>query len=115
MLGLSIEEICREMRQSIHHWKDINQNGCNDPFWTDGTNMNLVRNHIIYYKCQLEDMCRSTGCDLPEEYYLATPQEVDNKYMAHLKQKDRVQRLFYMRGAPVLKNYSYDECQMSLF
>lgn len=41
---MTIEEVCKEMRQSIQHWKDINQNGCNDPFWTDGTNMNLVRN-----------------------------------------------------------------------
>ncbi len=112
---MTIEEVCREMRQSIQHWKDINQNGCNDPFWTDGTNMNLVRNHIIYYKRQLEDICQGKGCDLPEEYYLATPPEVDNKYMANLKQKDRVQRLFYMKGAPVLKHYSYDERQMSLF
>ena len=112
---MTIEEVCREIRQSIQHWKDINQNGCNDPFWSDGTNMNLVRNHIIYYKRQLEDVCQSEGCDLPEEYYLATPPEVDNKYMANLKQKDRVQRLFYMKGAPVLKHYSYDEQQMSLF
>jgi hypothetical protein len=112
---MTIEEVCKEMRQSIQHWKDINQNGCNDPFWSDGTNMNLVRNHIIYYKRQLEDICRSEGCDLPEEYYLATPPEVDNKYMANRKQKDRVQRLFYMKGAPVLKHYSYDEQQMSLF
>lgn len=112
---MTIEEVCKEMRQSIQHWKDINQNGCNDPFWSDGTNMNLVRNHIIYYKRQLEDICQGEGCDLPEEYYLAMPPEVDNKYMANLKQKDRVQRLFYMRGAPILKHYSYDEHQMNLF
>ena len=110
-----VKSYCEQIRKEISRWKDINQNGCSDPFWPDGCNMNLTRNHIIYYKRQLEDICRSTGCDLPEEYYLATPPDVDDKYMAHLKQKDRVQRLFYMRGAPVLKRYSYDEQQMSLF
>ncbi len=112
---MTIEEICQDICKEVQRWKDINQNGCNDPFWSDGCNMNLVRNHIIYDKCQLENMCREKSCPLPEEYYIQTPPEVDNHYMANLKQKDRVQRLFYMGGAPVLKNYSYDECQMSLF
>lgn len=112
---MTIEDICKEIQKSVQRWKDINQNGCNDPSWPDGINMNLVRNHIIYYKRQLEEICRNTGDDLPEEYYLAVPPKVDNNYMAHLKQKERVQRSFSMGDVPVLKHYSYDECQMSLF
>lgn len=112
---MTIEEVCKEMRQSIQHWKDINQNGCNDPFWADGCNMNLVRNHIIYDKCQLENMCREKSCPLPEEYYFPTPPEVDNHYMANLKQKDRVKRLVQMGNVPVLRRYRYDEYQLSLF
>ena len=112
---MTIEDTCKEIRKSFERWKDINRSGCNDPFWTDGVNMNLVRNHIIYYKRQLEDICRSSRCGLPEEYYLAVPPEVDINYMAHLRQKDRVKRLLSMGDVPVLKHYSYDEHQMSLF
>ena len=32
----------------VAHWRDLRENGCNDPFWPDGVNLNLVRNHIIY-------------------------------------------------------------------
>lgn len=37
-----------DLQRDIDRWNEINQNGCNDPFWADGANMNLVRNHIIY-------------------------------------------------------------------
>lgn len=112
---MTIAEICQDIRKEVQHWKDINQNGCNDPFWPDGCNMNLTRNHIIYDKRKLEDMCLENSCPLPEEYYLATPPEVDNNYMANLKQKDRVKRIAQMGNAPVLKHYRYDEYQLSLF
>lgn len=36
-----------ELQRDIDRWNDIKQNGCNDPFWPDGVNMNLKRNHII--------------------------------------------------------------------
>ena len=31
-------------------WDELFTKGGSDPFWTDGSNLNLVRNHIIYYK-----------------------------------------------------------------
>lgn len=39
-----VKEYCQCIRREIEQWKDINQNGCNDPFWSDGCNMNLTRN-----------------------------------------------------------------------
>lgn len=45
-----VKECCQCIRREIEHWKAINQNGCSDPFWSDGCNMNLTRNHIIYYQ-----------------------------------------------------------------
>ena len=42
-----VKEYRQCIRREIEHWKDINQNGCSDPFWPDGCNMNLTRNHII--------------------------------------------------------------------
>jgi len=43
-----IESAKANLKRDIDRWNEINQNGCNDPFWPDGTNMNLVRNHIIF-------------------------------------------------------------------
>lgn len=45
-----------QIRYCYKHWKDIYNNGCNDPFWCDGTNLNLVRNHIEYYRRKIEEM-----------------------------------------------------------
>lgn len=112
---MTVEELCKNIRDEIIRWKDINRNGCNDPFYSDGCNMNLVRNHIFYYKEQLEDMFKDSEEDLPEEYYLATPPKVDENYMANLKQKRRVAMIFHTGNVPVLKKNSYDEQQLSLF
>ena len=58
----------------------IRENGCSDPFWADGVNMNLVRNHIIFYKQKLSE--EATLFLLPEAFYRETPPLVDNDYMA---------------------------------
>ena len=42
-----VETLNRFIEQDRKHWQDIFENGCSDPFWEDGVNMNLVRNHII--------------------------------------------------------------------
>ena len=55
--------------------------------------MNLTRNHLISYRREIEEICEETGMALPEEYFLKVPPEVDNDYMANLKQKVRVERL----------------------
>ena len=56
------EKLGKELRDSYERWNHILQNGAGDPFWKDGANMNLVRNHIIHYKRQCEAEL------LPEEY-----------------------------------------------
>ena len=110
-----VRECCQYIRIEIEHWKDINQNGCNDPFWSDGCNMNLTRNHIIYYQRQIRESCTENRLPLPEEYYLSIPPEVDNNYMANLKQKLRVERLHQLGRIVTGRIYQYDENQMSLF
>jgi hypothetical protein len=110
-----VKQYCVKIRKEIQHWKDINQNGCNDPFWSDGCNMNLTRNHIIYYQSKIHEACTENQLPLPEECYLSLPPEVDNNYMANFKQKERVKRIFHMAETPGRKHYSYDENQMSLF
>lgn len=68
------------LENSFARWDYIREHGCSDPFWADGVNMNLVRNHIIYYKQQLSE--EATLFLLPKAYYREVPPEVDNNYMA---------------------------------
>lgn len=110
-----VKEYCQCIRREIEHWKDINQNGCNDPFWSDGCNMNLVRNHIIYYQSKIREACTENQLPLPEECYFSIPPEADNNYMANLKQKSRVERLCQLGRITTGHAYQYDENQMSLF
>jgi len=51
-----IEAINAELQRDIERWNEISQNGCNDPFWPDGVNMNLKRNHIIYQLRRLAEL-----------------------------------------------------------
>lgn len=110
-----VKEYCQCIRREIEHWKAINQNGCNDPFWPDGVNMNLTRNHIIYYQRLILEICAENQLPFPEEYYFSPPPEVDKNYMANLKQKERVKRIFSQRKILAKQKYVYDEQQMSLF
>lgn len=93
----TLEQKLKEHRDRIieerEDWKYINEHGCNDPSWPDGSNMNLVRNHILYSREKIEEICKETCMPLPEEYFLPVPPEVPETYMATLKQKERVKRL----------------------
>lgn len=59
-----IEEYATQIVREIGRWNYILENGCNDPFWPDGTNMNLTRNHIISYKREIAEYCEATGTEL---------------------------------------------------
>ncbi len=107
---------CRKgIIDSINRWKFINENGCNDPAWADSCNMNLVRNHILYYKREISELCRQERFVLPEEYYLPTPPEVCNNFMANLNQKERVERLRQYGNSLVTGKVDFNESQLSLF
>ena len=76
--------LCRLIIRERAIWNYFNENGCN---------MNLTRNHIISYKRDIAELCEKAGMSLPEEYFLKIPPEVDDNYMANLKQQARVDRL----------------------
>lgn len=46
---MTVEQIQANIDERFHTWNQIAQHGCSDPFWPDGVNLNLIRNHIIYY------------------------------------------------------------------
>lgn len=73
-------ELAARLRESYAEHKHILEHGCNDPFYEDGVNLNLVRNHILYYKRQCKEKLPPE--DFPAEYFLETPGEVDIRYMS---------------------------------
>jgi len=112
--GMRLSELREKITNEINDWKNININGCNDPSWPDGVNMNLVRNHIIYYKREMAQICEEINLILPEEFYFPTPQEVDNGYMAHIH-TSRAKKLKDWGDDLTTKKQQYDDQQMCLF
>lgn len=80
----TVEEIRKELEQDIERelarWKTLYTEGGSDPFWADGVNLNLVRNHILYAKKKCEEELPES--EYPELYYADIPPKVDNNYMA---------------------------------
>lgn len=68
------------LERAYAHWQDLYENGGLDPFHADGENLNLVRNHIIYYKHQIEETCPLYTADAL--YQRDLPPEVCQDYMA---------------------------------
>lgn len=68
-----------KIAEGFRRWNYIYENGGSDPFWEDGCNLNLVRSNIISCKrrCQRE----LEPDEYPQEYFIETPEFVDNKFM----------------------------------
>lgn len=111
-----VKEYAEALVREIKRWKTINMYGCNDPAWPDGSNMDLVRNHIIYCKRMIKETTEEHGLPLPDAYYIPTPPEVDINYMAD-KRSERYRRL---AGRPDYKDRlttesaAYDDTQLRM-
>lgn len=81
------------LMEEYEHWGEIKMHGCNDPAWTDGQNLNLVKSHIIYYRFKIHEVCVANDLPYPPEYLLEMPPETPAGYMASLDQTERVDRL----------------------
>lgn len=89
-----LKKLCKEIIFEREVWKHINEEGCNDPFWPDGTNMNLTRNHILSYRNEIAEICGECGFNLPEEYFLKVPPVVPDNYVAVTpRRKGRIEKL----------------------
>ena len=104
------------IRHSIESWKSHKKNGCHDPTYADGTNMNLLRNHVIYYKRQMDELHTQTGVALPPERHLPTMPYVDPNWFAKPKSA-RAQRIMSRPGwecyAREKTSLVYDEDMLS--
>lgn len=56
---MTIRQIQTEIDQEFQQWNDIACNGCQDPGWPDGINMNLIRNHIVFWYSMLDEKCKA--------------------------------------------------------
>ena len=87
------EELEKTLTERYERWDDIFQFGTNDPSWADGVNLNLVRNHILYIKSQIEEQLDKQ--DYPDIYYKDVPPKVDYDYIARPKEiKEKAVRCF---------------------
>ena len=101
--AVELETMTKELQTAFADWKTVYENGCNDPFWADGTNLNLIRNHIIYYKGKIEELCREFHFKAPSVFSKETPVKVsedflaaDGKYCA----MERLERLRRFKNPP---------------
>ena len=78
------ENLAEELEKSFERWEHLKEHGGSDPFYADGTNMNLVRNHIMYYKNKMVEEYGRDYEKYPEIFYRELPPEVDNDYMARV-------------------------------
>lgn len=51
--------IAKSILNSFSHWEEVHKNGTSDPFYPDGVNLNLIRNHIIYNQGRLKALCKA--------------------------------------------------------
>ena len=98
------EQLAEVILESHEQWKRLWENGGSDPFWADGVNLNLVRNHIIY-GCKLCEEELQEG-DYPEEYYLPLPEKVPPNYMV---KSDEIRRKASERMRSIKENPDYME------
>lgn len=81
-----LKRLSQELQQRFDIWEHYKVYGGQDPTWSDGANMNLVRNHILNLKREIEGMCESNNLELPEVYSKEAPQEVGRDYMARVSE-----------------------------
>lgn len=67
------KQLGKEIRDSRKRYEDLRVHGGSDPFWSDGVNMNLCRNHVMYFRKQVETELDPEN--YPEEYFLEIPAE----------------------------------------
>ena len=51
---MTLDQLREELTKSYSRWEEIRTKGGSDPFYPDGFSMNLVRNHIIWWKSHIK-------------------------------------------------------------
>lgn len=78
------ENPLEELEKAYAQWESLYLQGGSDPFYPDGVNLNLVRNHILYFKRQIEEtqpLYKNT-----ELFQRELPPQVEDGYMARAEE-----------------------------
>lgn len=70
-----LPKLVQELLKEYESWQHYHDHGGSDPTWPDGTNMELICNHISWYKRQIKELCEESGLALPEEYNRPAPEK----------------------------------------
>ena len=85
-----LRHLTDEYLEAWTNWNNIKVYGCRDPFWEDGCNMNLERNHCIYYQNQMKELCEKHSMPMPDLSKYPIPPVAAEDYMApHCRFPDR--------------------------
>lgn len=78
------ENPLEELEKAYAQWESLYKQGGSDPFYPDGVNLNLVRNHILYFKRQIEET--QPLYMNSEAYQRELPPQVEDGYMARAEE-----------------------------
>ena len=80
------EKVKTYLKETYQMWKKIYKEGSSDPHYTDGYLLNGCRTKILGYKEYLSTTHTVEDELLPEEFFMETPPEVPEEYMARKKE-----------------------------
>lgn len=103
-------DIQADIDERFVRWAEVFENGTSDPTWEDGTNLNQIRNHIVFGYRELDAIegrpaQLSMFDDGTESERRPIPPMVDPKYMANL---DELIQKARASAAAVLRDENYE-------
>lgn len=106
-----LDDYIEQCENSYKRWHDVFNNGCFDPTWADGVNLNLVRNHILIAKKNIGKLCKQEELEDPPILLREIPPELDCDYMANAEWL-REQGIIFL--TKMEKDSSFQELQQEI-
>lgn len=75
-----LQALIAQCNEHYDRWKYLRENGGADPFWSDGVNLNLIRNHICYYRRKIKALCEHYHLLIPSVCFRDLPPEMPNDF-----------------------------------
>lgn len=102
---VSAESYYESGKQRMNRWAEIATNGCNDPGYTDGCNMNLIRRQIMACKEKIVSLREECGILFFKENELIIPPYVSETFF-RFPDSERAKRI---RSNPNWAGYEWEE------